>query len=125
MLPRRDRQNNELKEAAEQLKHMKTLDNAMKSENMRRPPELWNFEKVVEEEHRFRSIADPKKCYVDGRVEKLDEAIIKMGEHLRTHNPNDWTELIRRVIDFYSGTPDPSPFSKVVVVEEVPAEQNP
>ena len=47
---------------------MKTLDNSLKPENMRRPPELWNFDKVVEEEHKFRSIADPKKCYIDGRI---------------------------------------------------------
>ena len=68
MLPKKDRQNEELKEAAEILKGMKTMDNALKSENMRRPPEIWNFPPVVEEEHKFRSIADPKKCYVDGRI---------------------------------------------------------
>ena len=47
---------------------MKTMDNALKSENMRRPPEIWNFPPVIEEEHKFRSIADPKKSYVDGRI---------------------------------------------------------
>lgn len=55
------------------------MDNSLKSDNMRRPPELWNFPKVVEEEHKFRSIADPKKCYIDGRIEKLDEHIIQIG----------------------------------------------
>ena len=35
---------------------------------MRRPPELWNFDKVIEEKHKFRSIADPKKSYIDGRI---------------------------------------------------------
>lgn len=49
MLPRKERQNEELKSAAETLKHMKTIDNSLKGENMRRPPELWNFPKVVEE----------------------------------------------------------------------------
>lgn len=50
---------------------------------MKRPPELWNFPKVVEDPHKFRSIADPKKSYIDGRIEKLDENIIKLGKHLR------------------------------------------
>lgn len=86
MLPRRDRQNEELKSAAETLKHMKTIHNSLKTENMRRPPELWNFPKVVQEEHKFRSIADPKKCYIDGRIETLDSLIVKIGDHLRSFN---------------------------------------
>jgi hypothetical protein len=77
---------------------------------MRRPPELWNFPKVVEEEHRFRSIAEPKKCYIDGRIEDLDEEIAKIGTYLMNFNKKDWNELIRRVVDFYAGTPDSSPF---------------
>jgi|JI6StandDraft_1071083.scaffolds.fasta_scaffold05651_7 hypothetical protein len=49
MLPnKRDRQNEQLKEAAEELKNMKTSDNAQKVVNMKRPPELWNFPKIVE-----------------------------------------------------------------------------
>ena len=47
MLPRRDRQNEELKGAAETLKQMKTIHNSLKSQNMRRPPELWNFPAVI------------------------------------------------------------------------------
>lgn len=46
---------------------------------MRRPPQLWNFPKIVEEDHKFRSIADPKKCYIDGRIEKLDNNINDIG----------------------------------------------
>ncbi len=38
---------------------------------MTRPPELWNFPKIIEEEHEFRVIAEPKKCYIDGRIEEL------------------------------------------------------
>lgn len=53
---------------------------------MRRPPELWNFNKVVEEQHKFRSIADPKKCYIDGRIQHLDEIINKIGDYLRKFN---------------------------------------
>lgn len=88
---------------------MKTIHNAEKPENMRRPPELWNYPKVIEEEHKFRSIAEPKKCYIDGRVEELDELIAKIANHLMSTNKRDWNELIRRVIDFYAGTPNPDP----------------
>ena len=88
---------------------MKTIDNANKSENIRRPPELWNFPKVIEEEHKFRSIADPKKSYIDGRVEELDAKIALVSDHLRKHNKRDWDELVRRVIDFYRGKPDGEP----------------
>lgn len=49
MLPRKDRHDTERIEAAETLKNLKTYHNADKPENMRRPPELWNFPKVIEE----------------------------------------------------------------------------
>jgi hypothetical protein len=114
MLPRKERQNEELKSAAETLKHMKTMDNSLKSENMRRPPELWNFPRVVEEEHKFRSIADPKKCYIDGRIEHLDALIVEIGDYFRRYNQKEWSELMRRVIDYFGGKPDPSPFSRVI-----------
>lgn len=102
MLPRKDRHDEERISAADTLKNMKTMDNALKSENMRRPPELWNFPKVIEEEHKFRAIAEPKKCYIDGRIEELDEYLAKIGNHLMNYNKRDWNELIRRVIDFYA-----------------------
>ena len=97
---------------------MKTYDNALKSENMRRPPELWNFPNVVEEQHKFRSIADPKKSYIDGRIERLDESIAVIGDHLRKHNEREWSELMRRVIDFFDGKPDKNPFTKVYDLED-------
>ena len=117
MLPRKERQNEELKSAADTLKHMKTYDNSMKAENMQRPPELWNYQKVIEEEHKFRSIADPKKSYIDGRIERLDELIINIGEHLRKHDQREWNELMRRVIDYFKNEPDDNPFSKVAEEE--------
>lgn len=101
MLPRKDRHDEERISAADNLKNMKTYHNADKGENMRRPPELWNFPRVVEEQHKFRSIADPKKCYVDGRIEVMDEKLMKIGNYLKSYNQNDWNELVRRVIDFY------------------------
>ena len=109
MLPRKDRHDEERITAAETLKNMKTYHNADKAENLRRPPELWNFPKVVEEEHKFRSIADPKKCYVDGRIEILDTYLVKIGDHLKSYNKRNWNELVRRVIDFYDGNPNSDP----------------
>ena len=48
MLPRKDRHDEERISAADTLKNMKTYHNADKGENMRRPPELWNYSKVIE-----------------------------------------------------------------------------
>jgi hypothetical protein len=81
---------------------------------MRRPPELWNFPKVVEEDHKFRSIADPKKCYIDGRIEHLDNLIVTIGDYLRKYNRQEWSELMRRVIHYFEGKPDPNPFTKFI-----------
>lgn len=36
-----------------------------------------------------------------------------IGEHIRNHDKREWNELMRRVIDYFAGKPDPSPFSKV------------
>lgn len=44
----------------------------------------------------------------------MDRIIVDIATYLRKHNEKEWNELIRRVIDFFSGEPDPSPFSKVV-----------
>lgn len=63
----------------------------------------------MEEEHKFRSIADPKKSYIDGRIEQLDSKIILLADHLRRFNRRDWDEIIRRTIDFYRGKPDAEP----------------
>jgi hypothetical protein len=68
----------------------------------------------VEEDHKFRSIADPKKCYIDGRIERMDAFINEIGDYLRKYNQKEWNELMRRVIDFFGGKPDPSPFSKAL-----------
>jgi hypothetical protein len=109
MLPRKDRHDEERISAAENLKNMKTYHNADKAENMRRPPELWNFPKVIEEEHKFRSISEPKKCYIDGRIEKMDGIVAKIGDYFKNYNKRDWNELVRRVIDFFDGKPNPDP----------------
>ena len=52
-------------------------DNSNNKVNIVRPPELWNFPKVIEEgnkgEHKFRSIADPK-----GKNQKLKSYILRL-----------------------------------------------
>lgn len=57
---------------------------------------IWNFEIDEDEEkleHVMRPGADPRKCYIDGRVEQLLEAISKIGAHLKVHNANMWNIL--------------------------------
>ena len=61
---------------------LRKKDNANTYVLMRRPPELWNYPRTIEEKHEFRAIADPKKCYVDGRIEALEERINILAEHL-------------------------------------------
>lgn len=96
MIPRKDRQSKELKEASENLNKLRSKDNANVDSKMRRPPELWNYPKVIYfyidmkiilEKHDFRSIADPKKCYIDGRIEQLEHRIKTLSEHLVSYKP--------------------------------------
>lgn len=47
MIPRKDRQSKELKEASENLNKLRSKDNANVDSKMRRPPELWNYPKVI------------------------------------------------------------------------------
>ena len=104
MIPRiKDRHSKELKEATENLNKMRAVDNANVQAKNTRPPELWNYPKVVEEKHEFRSIADPKKCYIDGRIENLDKKLIQLATHLQTFKPQSWNELVNRVIDSFKG----------------------
>ena len=70
-----------------------------------RPHEkIWNFEIDEEEEkvdHVMRVGADPRKCYIDGRVEKLIERIEKIGVHLTQQNPEMWKYLETHVLDIF------------------------
>ena len=47
MIPRKDRGSKELKEATENLNKLRQKDNANLDSKMRRPPELWNYPKVI------------------------------------------------------------------------------
>ena len=107
MIPRKERNSKELKEASEALNKLRSQDNDKKEQKMCRPPELWNYPKVFQyvvnqiviEKHEFRSIADPKKCYIDGRIERLERQIKAISEHLVSFRPQSWKELVNRVVD--------------------------
>ena len=76
-----------------------------------RPHEkIWNFEIDEDEEkveHVMRPGADPRKCYIDGRVEALIEKINMIGANLKEHNADMWKYLETHTIDiFYSQEKD-------------------
>lgn len=51
----------------------------------------------------MRPGADPRKCYIDGRVETLIERIEKLGDNLKTHNADMWKMLEERTCDIFYG----------------------
>lgn len=66
--------------------------------------QIWNFEIEEEEdklEHVLRPGADPRKCYIDGRVEKLLESISLIGSHLKVHNEKMWKILQEHTLDIF------------------------
>lgn len=101
MVPKlRGRGNKEKLEAMEKLDKLMKDDYDKVEKNIIRPPELWNYPKVLET-HSFRSIADPKKCYIDGRIESFEEKVNFLADVLHTHKQQAWNELVSRVIDVF------------------------
>jgi hypothetical protein len=49
-----------------------------------RPPLYWNFFEDGEKKtpHLLRHNADPRKCYIDGRIESVLEDVEAIGLHL-------------------------------------------
>ena len=90
-------------------------DNDNEYVKKRRPPELWNFPKIVEEKHTFRVIAEPKKCYVDGRIEDLEEKIRVLSQHLEQFKAPHWIELVSRTIDALKEHYNQEPNSALIV----------
>lgn len=70
-----------------------------------RPHErIWNFEIEDEDEavdHVLRPGADPRKSYIDGRIEKLLEKIERLGTHLRVHDETRWGMLAERTWEIF------------------------
>lgn len=83
---------------------MRKRDNNDEYVKNRRPPELWNYPKIVQEKHIFRAIADPKKNYCDGRIEVIEGKIVELATELQTYRPALWETLVNRVIDALKDT---------------------
>jgi hypothetical protein len=81
---RKMRKKNKTKEEEEEEKkhdHKRTHFNA------HRPPYVWNFFDDSDEKtpHVLRHDADPRKCYIDKRIESILEDIQQIGFHLTMH----------------------------------------
>ena len=65
---------------------------------------IWNFEIEDDEEkieHVLRPGADPRLCYIDGRVERLLECISKIAANLKVHNKNMWDILETYTLEIF------------------------
>ncbi len=96
---------------ADPLEEGKTEDQKRKFMVPLRPHQrIWNFDFNDEEcheckqgektgcckdkpKHVLRSDADPRKCYIDGRIERFQELIEKMSESLKTFSADRWNAL--------------------------------
>lgn len=62
-----------------------------------RPHErIWNFQYDNEEDkpkHVLRPDADPTKCYIDGRIEKLFVQINQVAQLIKSHTKERWDKL--------------------------------
>jgi len=52
-------------------------------------------------DHVMRPGADPRKCYIDGRVEALLECISKIGANLKVYNEKMWKILESHTVDIF------------------------
>jgi hypothetical protein len=69
---------------------------------MMRPPYIWNFfEEGSHTPHILRAEADPVKCYVDGRIEKLFEDIYALGHSLSHHEEGRWKTLVQLTLEIF------------------------
>lgn len=69
-----------------------------------RPPNVWNFFQDPNEEqipHVLRAKACPQKCYEDGRVEKIQEAIMMIGNDLRKCEEDKWNMLLKHTMEVF------------------------
>lgn len=65
---------------------------------------IWNFEYDDEKQrpkHVLRPDADPTKCYIDGRVEKLMEQVDAISHFLKTFNKERWDKLNNFTLDIF------------------------
>ena len=57
-----------------------------------RPPNCWNFFEDGDKKtpHILRHNADPRLCYLDGRIEDILENIESIGHNLTRHEEGRW-----------------------------------
>ena len=80
----------------------KNEDKRRKFLKMMRPPYIWNFfEEGSHTPHILRAEADPVKCYVDGRIEKLFEDIYALGNSLSHHEEGRWKTLVQLTLEIF------------------------
>ena len=85
------------KQAVEDQKKRKQLDTM-------RPPMVWNFFQDAGEEkipHILRAKANPVKCYEDGRIEKIQEAIMLLGMDLAKWEEDKWNLLTKYTLEVF------------------------
>jgi hypothetical protein len=77
------------KEARKYIQKLKEVTNIKFQEhnkwdevNNKRPPNLWNHPDIPVEKHNYRSIAAPNECYVDGRIQKFEEILQVLTNHI-------------------------------------------
>jgi hypothetical protein len=70
-----------------------------------RPHErIWNFEYDEEKQrpkHVLRPDADPAKCYIDGRVEKLLLIIREISSQLQSFTKERWDKLNMHTVEIF------------------------
>jgi len=44
--------------------------------------------------HNYRSIAEPAKCYIDGRIERLMSLVDSLAMIISTHVKDRWDEVV-------------------------------
>lgn len=68
---------------------------------------MWNYPEIETKEHKYRSIAAPNECYKDGRVQNFENLIKELAEHIYSHRPHHWKEIITRCIDCFNNKYEP------------------
>ena len=82
----------DVKEDPDPVEEGKHEDKKRKFAVKNRPHErVWNLlEDQSEVPHVLCSTADPRKAYIDGRIENLLEIIEGLGQHIAMHNQEPW-----------------------------------
>ena len=86
--------------------YKQATDNATKRKQLdtMRPPIVWNFCQDPSEDkipHVLRAKANPVKCYEDGRIEKIQEAISAIGFNLTKWEEAQWNLLTKYTLEVF------------------------